>query len=93
MENNNYLILKWGTLKAWNVKDNEKAIELMKHYNEIGSSFSAMAQNDTPEQKKIICKLIDLMPEKIYLDWDEKYVSKEKAKEYIMNYDKEKQAV
>jgi len=93
MENKNHLTLKWGTLKSWNVEGNEKAIELMKRYNEIGSSFSAMAQNDTPEQKEIICKLIDLMPSEIYLDWDCEYVSKEKAKEYVMNYGKEKQAV
>jgi len=26
---NNYLTLKWGTLKAWNFEGNEKAIELM----------------------------------------------------------------
>ena len=93
MENKNYLTLKWGTLKAWNVEGNKKAIELMKRYNEISSSFSAMAQNDTPEQKEIICKLIDLMPGEIYLDWNGEYVSKEKAKEYVMNYGKGKQTV
>ncbi len=93
MENNNHLTLKWGTLKSWNFKGNEEACKLLKRYGEIGSSFSAMAQNDTPEQKEIICKLIDLTPGEIYLDWDGEYVSKEKAKEYVMNYGKEKQAV
>jgi len=28
------------------------------------------------------------MPSKIYLDWDGKYVTKEEAKEYVMNYGK-----
>jgi len=88
MENKNYLTLKWGTLKAWNFEGNEKAAKLLKRYYEIGSSFFAMAQRDTPEQKEIICKLIDLTPGGIYLDWDGEYVSKEKAKEYVMNYGK-----
>ncbi len=82
----NHLTLKWGTLKAWNVEGNEAAIQLMKRYNEIGSSFSAMCQRDTPEQKEIICKLIDLMPGEIYLSWDGKYVSKDEAKKYVLEY-------
>ena len=90
MNKENYLTLKWGTLKSWNFKGNKEAIKLFKRYNEIGSSFSAMAQKDTLEQKEIICKLIDLMPGKIYLDWDDKYVSKEEAKKYVMDYGREK---
>lgn len=89
MKNENFLILKWGTLKEWNFEGNKEAIRLLKRYNKIGSSFSAIMQNDTPEQKEIICKLIDLAPGKIYLDWDSKYVSKNKAKKYVMNYGKE----
>lgn len=45
-----------------------------------------MMQHDTPEQKEIISKLIDLMPGDIYLEWDGVEVSHEKAKEYVMNY-------
>ncbi len=45
-----------------------------------------MAQNDTPEQKEIICQLIDLVPGEIFLDWDNKDVSKEEAKKYVLNY-------
>ena len=86
MENKNHLTLKWGTLGAWNFEGNEEACKLLKRYGEIGASFSVIAQKDTPEQKEIICKLIDLTPGKIYLDWDDEYVSKEKAKEYVMNY-------
>lgn len=70
---NNRLTLKWGTLQAWNVEGNDEAIKLLKRYGEIGSSFSAIAQDDTPEQKEIICKLIDLMPGEIYLSWDAKW--------------------
>jgi len=85
----NYLTLKWGTLKSWDFDGSEKGKKLLKEYNKIGSSLSAMFQKDTPRQKEIICELIDLCDyEKIYLDWDGKDVSKEEAKEYVMNYGK-----
>lgn len=82
-----HITLKWGTLKAWKVSS-PKAIELLKRYHEIGCSMSVMMQHDTPEQKGIICQLIDDCPdpEGIYLDWDGKYVSKEEAKKYVMEY-------
>lgn len=86
MDNN--LTLKWGTLKAWSFKGNEQAMSLLRRYHEIGASLSAMCQHDTPEQKEIICKLIDLTPGEIYLDWDGKYVSHDEAKKYVMEYGK-----
>lgn len=85
---NNHLTLKWGTLKAWDFEGNETAKQLLKRYAEIGASFSAMMQRDTPEQKEIICKLIDLTPGEIHLDWDDKWVSKDEAKRYVMEYGK-----
>ena len=82
----NRLTLKWGTLKSWHF-DGEKGKALLKEYNEIGSSYSAMAQNDTPRQKEIICELIDECDgDTIYLDWDGKDVSKEEAKKYVREY-------
>jgi hypothetical protein len=85
----NYLTLKWGTLKSWDFTHSEKGQELLKEYNEIGSSFSAMAQRDTPRQKEIICELIDLCDgDTIYLDWDGKDVSKDEAKAYVIDYGK-----
>lgn len=90
MEEGNYLTLKWGTLKSWSFKGSEKAKALFSEYNEIGSSFSAMVQKDTPRQKEIICELIDLCDgDTIYLHWDGKDVSKKEAKEYVLNYGKE----
>ena len=80
-----YISLKWGTLKSWKLTS-EKGKELIKKYTEIGSSFSAMSQQDTPEQKNLICEMIDTVPGQIYLDWDDKYVSKEEAKQYVMKY-------
>ena len=87
MEKENYLVLKWGTMKSWNFANSDKGIELLKEYRKIGSSVSAMMQNDTPRQKEIICELIDLCDgDTIHLDWDGKDVSKEEAKEYVLNY-------
>jgi len=91
MATENTLTLKWGTLKSWNF-NSEKALALLKEYNEIGSSLSAMSQEDTPRQKEIICGLIDECDgDTIFLDWDGKDVTKQEAKEYVMNYGKEKQ--
>jgi len=86
----NYLSLKWGSLKSWDFEGNQTAIDLMKKYCEIGSSVSVMAQNDTPEQKEIICQIIDSMPGDIYLDWDGIFVSKEDAKKHVMEYNQNK---
>ena len=84
----NWLSLKWGTLKSWHF-ESEKGIALLKEYGEIGSCISAMAQQDTPRQKEIICELIDECDgDTIYLEWDGEDVSKEKAKEYVLNYGK-----
>ena len=84
---NDYITLKWGTLKSWKISSNEGRA-LFKKYCELGASFSAIQQHDTPEQKEIVCKLIDLVPGEIYLDWDDKYVPKEAAKKYVMEYGK-----
>ena len=89
MKKKSYLSLKWGTLKAWDFTGNEEAEKLLKRYGEIGATWGAAQQKDTPEQKEILCKLIDLAYGKIHLDWDDKYVSKKEAKEYVMNYSKE----
>jgi DNA-directed RNA polymerase subunit F len=89
MKTENHLTLKWGTLKAWNFSGLHEAQALLEQYDELGRSMSAIMQHDTPEQKEIICKIIDLMPGKIYLAWDSKYVSKSEAKRYVLEYGKE----
>lgn len=80
------LTLKWGTLKAWHF-ETEECRRLLQQYVDLGSSVSAMAQRDTPEQKALICQMIDACDcEQIYLDWDGEYVTKEAAKKYVMEY-------
>lgn len=84
----NRLSLKWRTLKSWHF-DSEKGKKLLREYNEIGSSYSAMLQKDTPRQKEIICELIDECDgDTIYLEWDGKDVPKQEAKDYVMEYGK-----
>jgi len=84
-EKKEYLVLKWGTLKDWSF--GSWARPLLTEYCNIGSSMSAIMQKDTQRQKEIICELIDGGNFKtVYLDWDNKEVSKKKAKKYVMEY-------
>jgi len=81
-----YLTLKWGSLKSWKIAS-EKGQELLKKYFELGSSASAILQKDSPEQKDLICQIIDeCSADTIYLDWDDKDVTKEEAKSYVKEY-------
>lgn len=80
------LALKWGSLKRWEIH-NPETFKLLEQWHALGACASAIAQRDTPEQKELICKIIDALDcEEIYLDWDGVYVSKEKAKEYVLSY-------
>ena len=79
------LLLKWGTLKGWNL-ESEKSLGIMERYIELGTSLSAMAQRDTPEQKQLICDLIDAIDGEITSDWSGEAMTKEEAKEYVMTY-------
>lgn len=79
------LLLKWGTLKGWNL-ESERSLNLMRKYCELGSSFSAMAQRDTDEQRRLICELIDAVDGEIVNDWSGEVMTKDQAKEYIMDY-------
>lgn len=84
----NTLILKWGTVKGWSLED-ETAKSALQRWANYGVSASAVAQKDTPEQKQALLEAIDHMDE-IYFDWEDKLISKEEAKSYILNYGKEK---
>lgn len=85
-----YLLLKWGTLKGWNFSNSPEAFEALKEYNKIGSSFSAMAQVDTPRQKELICIMIDKVNGSVSSDWDgtDYTENRQGAKDYVLNYGK-----
>jgi hypothetical protein len=82
-----YLLLKWGTLKGWHLHS-KKGIALLKEYHSLGSSFSAMAQKDAPRQKEIILELIDECNGTIQNDWNGEIYTKDEAKKYILEYGK-----
>jgi hypothetical protein len=82
----NYLTLKWGTIKSCNFAGNPKAEKLLEKYIKLGCCESVMFQKNTDEQKEIVCQLIDSVPGKIYLEWDSRYVSKKEAKKYVLEY-------
>lgn len=83
---NRHITLKWGTLKSWDLAG-EKCAEILKKFFDSGVSCSAALQRNTPEQRELICQLIDESGlDEIYLDWDGKYVSKDEAKKYVMEY-------
>lgn len=80
------LLLKWGTLKGWNL-ESEAAKRAAQVYMGAGShSLSAMAQRDTDEQKKALCDLIDAIDGTITNDWSGEDMSKDEAKRYVMEY-------
>lgn len=83
----NRLTLKWGSVKGWEL-DTDEAIQALQKWADFGVSMSAVAQRDTPEQKQALIDAIDHMDE-IWLDWEDKVVSREEAKEYVTNYGKE----
>lgn len=83
-----YLLLKWGTLKGWNLGDNEKAIEAFNRYCEQPTAMGAMQQHDTPEQRQAICDLIDAIDGEIQNDWSGEKYTKEEAKKYVLEYDR-----
>ena len=84
----NSLTLKWGSVKGWDLETPE-AVAALQKWADYGCSMSAAMQHDTPEQKQALIEAIDLMDE-IWLDWEGKKVSREEAKEYVLNYGIEK---
>lgn len=81
-----HLLLKWGTLKGWNVAGNEAAIDAFKRYAEAGMSPGTMQQRDTPDQKQALCDLIDAIDGPIQNDWTGEMMTKDEAKKYVLEY-------
>ena len=77
-----YLLLKWGTLKDWSGVHTPEAREIIDEYLKSGVGYSAMSRDD-PEQKEILCRLVDAIDGKIQNDWDGEFYTKDQAKRYI----------
>lgn len=76
-EKKSELSLKMGRLKSID-NPTEQELLLIEKYEKT--------KDQSEEQKKLLCELIDLWGGKIFLDWDQEYISKEKAKKYIKEY-------
>ncbi len=91
MSEDYYLLLKWGTIKGWNIPDG-KPLDLL---SEIMSnkSMSAMANRLNDNEKERVCELIDGLDKlgaSFQNDWcGTKYTAQE-AKDYIINYGESK---
>ncbi|MBD3732806.1 MAG: hypothetical protein IE934_08830 [Sphingopyxis sp.] len=83
-----HLLLKWGTLKGWDLGDNQNAIAAAKRYEAGGMSASAMAQRDSVDQKQALCDLIDAINGPITNDWSGEAMTKDEAKKYVLEYDR-----
>lgn len=83
------LLLKWGTLKGWNL-ETETSRDAARTYFETGQHASCvMAQHDTPEMKEALCGLIDAVADSggtIINDWSGDTLTADEAKDYIRTY-------
>ncbi len=84
------LLLKSGKLHSWKL-ESDASFDAMKRYFEAGKT--AEGQQDTQEQKKHLCDLIDALDGRITIDdWHGEAISKDEAKAYVMTYRSPQQA-
>lgn len=81
------LTLKWGSVKGWS-NLSESSVELLKEYYKDGVPMSAMMDHPTEERIEILCRLIDNIDGTIWNDWDGVVMTKDEAKDYVLNYRK-----
>lgn len=88
--NEDFLLLKWGTLKGFCFENSPEAFEACKEYHEIGASISVMMQKDTPRQKELLCIMIDKVNGNVSSDWTGEDWTNDRnaAKKYVMDYGK-----
>lgn len=80
--------LKWGTIKGWDgMEEGHPARAALERYLDSGQGLSAM-QRQTDEQRKLICDVIDAVDGDINNVWNGCTITKEAAKEYVLNYGK-----
>lgn len=83
---NEYLLLKWGTLKGWNVESEASEAALRRYFDAGVVSMGAMQQRDNAAQIDAICDLIDAIDGYITNDWSGKDMTKDEAKTYVREY-------
>jgi len=88
--NNDFLLLKWGTPKSWDLSNSPEAKKAMKSYLKTGGA--GMGNPATDEQRELICRIIDgtngpvknWFTGEVYKDLE----GLERAKAYVMEYGK-----
>lgn len=84
--NNDYILVKFGTLKGYRLEHNPRALALVREYISLGASASTMHQMDTPEQKQILCELLRVHQGPIINDWSGEEMTVEQASSYVLEY-------
>lgn len=79
------LLLKWGTIKGWD-DFSERSQEIVGRFFADGMCMSAAMDKPDDERKAILCELIDQLDGEIQNDWSGKVMTKDEAKDYVLNY-------
>jgi hypothetical protein len=88
MDKKPYILLKWGGLKGCGNITPEQQAALQK-YADLGMCSSAVLQVNTDAHRQALCDALDLFEDgQIQNDWTGKRLTVEKAKKYVMEYDK-----
>jgi hypothetical protein len=84
------LTLKWGNVKGWSgAEEGTPFRAALDAWSDSGQGISAM-QRQTPEQRELICAIIDAVDGDIHDDWNGGTMTKDAAKKYVREYGKEK---
>jgi len=81
-----YLLLKWGTIKGCNLNGNDAAMAALERYCAEPVSMGAMQQSDTDAQRQAICDIIDALNGPITNDWTGEEMTKDEARKYVLEY-------
>ena len=82
-EQQDYLSLKFGKLKEWNLHS-DKAKELLNLYLKYAMDECIVV--DIEVEKRMICDIIDACnANEIHLDFYDESISKEEAKQYVLH--------
>lgn len=86
------LTLKWGNVKGWDGADEGTPFrDALDAWIDSGQGLGAM-QRQAPEQRELICAIIDAVDGEIYDDWNGGTMTKDAAKKYVREYGTEKSA-
>ena len=86
-EKQEYLLLKWGTVKGWGNISQETADCLNEFYKD-GKTLSVMMDRPGDERREVLCNVIDSISDDgcIRNDWTGEQMTKEEAKKYVREY-------